>query len=655
MIVRELITLLGFRVDNSNLIIYNQTINNTYNAAQRASNAMQGLFALVAAGAAIGGIVKIADELQSIEARIKKLPQTVGSASDAFDAVAKRAQAANQNIEGYATFYIKAANATQDFIKSQEGVMDVVDGVGFALAAAGTSATGQKQALFQLGQAIGSPTIQMEEMNTVIDVAPDLFRALGKAIPGAEGNLKKFISTGKVTGRMLAEALVKVMPEFRAQMLDMPLSMGTATTLMANRWKTFIHRMNRESGAITAVAKFFLSSFDKIEAGLNNMTDFFGGASNTLKFFGIALAAVFTPILFKAAAATIGLILSPIGLLVTGLLIAGLAIEDFYKWMKGGKSIFGQFFGTFEDGKKRFEEFKKTVIEFFTTGTTGEFVAKFVELKNGIREAFNGGVITKFISLIVKVGKYFYKVIPFKWIAQQISNIFSGLIKIFFGVFDVIAGAFKILIGFLTGDFDLMYEGLGQIVSGLVDVFEGVWKSVKASVLLLLMTIGILFKAYFDYIKYVIIEAISNAFKAAADAGMAYLKAKLSGALGIAVDAAVDIATSMIPVPLKNAMGLGESTTFTPYQQKPIIPLEALSKFQPTPTITPSVVAGSASAAGGVAQPMFNVPGQKMNINVYQTLPAGTSAETAKSAKDATTKAADSAFGPLARQIGQLQ
>jgi len=643
MIVRELITLLGFRIDNGNLIIYNQTINNIHNSAQRASNAMQGLFALVAAGAALGGITKIADEMQNLEARIKLLPQTIGDIGEAFNEVSQHASDARQPIKEYAKLYVRIGHAAKGYLKTQDAVLGITDTIAKGLIVGGASAQESSSVMTQLSQALGSGVLQGQEFNSMAEGAPQLLDALAVAMGKPRDQLKKLASQGKVTTQDLILGFQKIHDDVERQFLSMPINIGQAFTLIGNRFATFIARMNRESGAVTAIAQFFVDGFKKIEIGMDNMVDFFGGATNTIKFFGIALAAVFTPILFKAVAGIIGLILSPIGLLVVGLTLVGLALDDFNTWMKGGKSIIGDFFGTFGDGQKRFDKFKASAIEFFTTGTIGEFTSKLIEMKNGIVAAFDGGVMTKFIALIERLFNYFYDVTPFTWIAQQIGNIFSGLIKIFFGIFDVISGAFKILVGFFTADFEMMYEGLGQIVSGLVDVFEGVWTSVKAGVLLFLMSVGTMFKAYFDYVKNVIVESISNAFSAATDAGMAYLKSKLSGALDLAIDASIGLATMVIPPPLKKIMGIGNNET------------QPLNKFTPPPAISPQAVAGAATSAGGVAQPMFNVPKPAMSVNVYQTLPAGTTAETAKAAKDATTKAADSSFGPLARQMGQLQ
>lgn len=345
MIVRELLTKLGFQTDQATLNKYERSVGNIKSRADEAANSFRNMFAAFIGFQGLKSLANTADEMQSLEARIGKLPQTVGSAADAFDAVADRASAAKQGIDAYTTFYIKAGNATQDFISSQYEVLNIVDGVAMGLAASGAGTAAQSQAFFQLGQAIGSPTVQMEEMNTLIDVAPDLFRALGKAIPGANGNLKKFISTGQVTGKMLAEGLVAVMPEFEKQMRSMPMTIGTAGVLINNKWSKIINKLNRESGTVTSVANFLIDGFDMVESAIKDLIKLLGGASNTIRLFGIIAAVALAPFigsLLLGAAMALPMIAAVIAI--------GLAIDDVITFLRGGESVIGKFFNAFKVG-----------------------------------------------------------------------------------------------------------------------------------------------------------------------------------------------------------------------------------------------------------------------------------------------------------------
>lgn len=361
MLVRELLIRLGFTTDTNGADAVDKKVNDIRGSADRAASSlfeMAGAFALFAGAVQI---TKVADEMQSLEARIGMLAQTATDSGTAFEEVSKRASAARQSIEAYGGFYVKAGEATKNFIKTQEELFQIVDGAALGLAASGATAVEQSQAFFQLGQAIGSPVVQMEEMNTLIDAAPQLFKALGREIAGTEDNFKKIIGTGKVTGKMLAEGLTKVAEEFRVRMLKMPIGMDTAMVLVRNKWKTFVQRMNRESMAITTMAKAFLEAFDQIEVGLEWVIDKLGGGSNAMRVMAIVLGTILLPVILSATASLWAMI-APVLPLIIAMVLLGLAVEDLYVWVKGGDSAMGRMFGKFENYTGLIDDMKKSFV-----------------------------------------------------------------------------------------------------------------------------------------------------------------------------------------------------------------------------------------------------------------------------------------------------
>ena len=120
--------------------------------------------------------------------------------------------------------------------------------------------------------------------------------------------------------------------------------------------------MNRESLVVTKVADLLLTAFDKIESGLKSMNDFFGGATNTLKFFGIALAALLAPAALGGLITAFGAIFSVGGAVVAGLLLIGLALEDVYQYMTGGESVLGDFIKAIQNGSEEAKIFASIII-----------------------------------------------------------------------------------------------------------------------------------------------------------------------------------------------------------------------------------------------------------------------------------------------------
>ena len=383
MIVRELIARLGFDADMRGMKKWDQGAKHVQERTRGIATALRGAFGAFATWRGLKSLVEIADETQSLRARIGMLKQTAGDAGAAFDEIAKHANAARQDLVAYGKFYFKAGNATQDFIKDQATLLKVVDGAAMGLAAGGASAVEQKQAFFQLGQAIGSPAVQMEEMNTLIDVAPGLFRALGKAIPGANGNLKKFISTGHVTGKMLAEGLMKVLPEFEAQMRNIPLTVGQATSRVGNKLAQMIDHLNRKSLFVTRIANTIIDAFSIIEHGINSLGKKFHGLGNVVRFAGEVIVGWFgvKAVIALQKFSEAEWVAMRKGALLFGAIALGAAVlDDIITWFRGGNSVIGDLIGNTDEARQAF-------IGFFGVIAGGAAVLGLVK---GATMAYNG-------------------------------------------------------------------------------------------------------------------------------------------------------------------------------------------------------------------------------------------------------------------------
>lgn len=348
MIVRELVTKLGFQVDNAKLKGYERGINNIKTQADSAANAFRGMFAAFVGFQGLKSLANTADEMQNLESRIGMLPQTVGSAGEAFDEVAKHAINARQPLLEYGKLYTRIGNATKKYVDNQKDVLEITDTISKGLIVGGASAQESASVMMQLSQALGSGVLQGQEFNAMAEGAPDLLDKLSVAMGYPREQLKKLGSEGKITTKQLVLALKKIAPEVSKQFDDMPTTIGQALTTAYSRFQVFIARLNRESNAVSTIAENLLKFFDGILVGLMKLVDFFGGATQAVKFFGIALAAIALPFALQAIVGLMAFLLSPIAFVVGGLILIGLAIEDIYQWATGGKSIMGALFGDFD-------------------------------------------------------------------------------------------------------------------------------------------------------------------------------------------------------------------------------------------------------------------------------------------------------------------
>lgn len=351
MIVRELITRLGFSADTKPLDDYDSSLKIITKTARN-------LIGIFAASMSLRSLQLIGDETQSIEARIAQLPQTIGDAGEAFDTVAQHATAARQSIKSYADFYTRVGNSASSQITSQEQLLQLTDTVSKAFAVGGMTAQEQSAAFLQLSQAIGSGTFQGDEFKSVAEAAPMYLNELAKAMGKPREQLKELGSQGKLTAKEVIEATLKMSAVFDKKFREMPITIGQAFTIVENKFSLMVARLNRKSKIVTTIANFIVDSFDKIgdavestSEHVNDLIKMTIGWESTFRLAAIAIAMMYIPKVLAALnwlrTALMFIVLNPAVLLMLAemafwLGLVGLLAEDLWVYMKGGDSAIGR-------------------------------------------------------------------------------------------------------------------------------------------------------------------------------------------------------------------------------------------------------------------------------------------------------------------------
>lgn len=352
MIVRELITRLGFSTNTAQLNNAEKATERLKDRAEQAAGAFRNIVAAVASFATVKAIIGIADEMQNIRTRVGQLPQTVGDAGAAFDEVAARASAAGVKIDAYASLYTKVGNAAKDYIKTQEDLLGITDTISQALVVGGASAQEASAVMTQFSQALASGVLQGDEFRSMAEAAPQYLDKLAETMKIPREQLKKMASDGKLTAKAVIEATRQMSDYFGEKFKEMPMTVGRAMTVVGNRFSMMLDRMNRESNFVTKIANLILAGFDKIEAGVDKLVTAFGGWNNMLRFVGIAigvaLGAKALAILSAFRAASL-LAMLPFIKIIAIITAVALVLEDLYVWIQGGDSLIGSLIGPWEE------------------------------------------------------------------------------------------------------------------------------------------------------------------------------------------------------------------------------------------------------------------------------------------------------------------
>ena len=352
MIVRELITRLGFSTNTAQLNNAEKATKRLKDRAEQAAGAFRNIFAAVASFATVKAIINIGDEMQNIRTRIGQLPQTVGDAGAAFDEVAARASAAGVKIDAYASLYTKVGNAAKDYITTQEDLLGITDTISQALVVGGASAQEASAVMTQFSQALASGVLQGDEFRSMAEAAPQYLDKLAEAMNIPREQLKKMASDGKLTAKEVIEATRKMSDYFGDKSKEMPMTVGRAITVVGNRFSRMLDKMNRDSNFVTTIANLILAGFDKIEAGVDKLVEVFGGWDNMLRFVGIAIGVAFgakaLSILAAFRAASL-LAMLPFIKIIAIIAAVALVLEDLYVWIQGGDSLIGSLIGPWEE------------------------------------------------------------------------------------------------------------------------------------------------------------------------------------------------------------------------------------------------------------------------------------------------------------------
>lgn len=387
--VRELFVRMGFKADNASLNRVDGQVNRVKDSAEKMAGAIRNAALAFGGFSAVQGLVRIADEAQSIRARLEALPQTIGDVNAAFDTVADRAAAAGLSLEAYAGLYTRVGNAAKSYITTQKDLLGVTDTISKALVVGGASAQEASAVMQQFAQALASGVLQGDEFRSMAEAAPQYLDQLSIAMGIPREQLKKMASDGKLTAREVIEATRKMSGFFEDRFKKMPMTVGRAINVVSVRFAKMIDKLNRETNLIPMIADKIVKAFDKVEEVVGIVIDKLGGFENAVRLAGAAIVAAFgaKAIAVLTAFRTASLAaLWPYIRMVAIITLATLALEDLYVWIQGGDSLTGHFLGTWEEFKVTLESVW-TVIK--NVGGAILLVSTALGIAKGVAIAFN--------------------------------------------------------------------------------------------------------------------------------------------------------------------------------------------------------------------------------------------------------------------------
>lgn len=231
------------------------------------SSSFRNLAGSLAAAFSVTQIQQLADGYTRFTNQLKVTGLEGKKLAGTQDKLFQIAQQYGTELEAVGSLYSRAAQSSAELNATQGQLLSTTEAVAASLKISGTSATQAQGALLQLGQALGSPRIQAEEFNSLLDTMQPLLREVAKRIDGTGGTIGgltrkiKDLKGEGVSNVEFFRAINDSLADLQKTAASSTLTIGNSFTVLNNALGKYIGEADKSlsateqlSGAIISLA-----------------------------------------------------------------------------------------------------------------------------------------------------------------------------------------------------------------------------------------------------------------------------------------------------------------------------------------------------------------------------------------------------------------
>ena len=352
----------------------------------------------------IHSYIAMSDQLKTIEGQIKNVVKSGKETKRVEEEIYAMAGRSRQSYAESANLFTSVARNASELGKSTDDILKFTEDVSNAMLLGGGSAASQQAALIQLGQALGSGTLRGDELNSIMEQAPKLAETIAKGMGTTIGSLRKLGSEGKLTAKDVFEAVRKQSDSLKKDLGNMPWTVAQATNIIRDSVAQLFFAIENKFGFGDKMARVIATIADQVDKltvkvnaiDMSTWTPFlvtagiyasvlymwlhrtviqsaiitgFNLLGGAVRGVGVAIRgtigmlsalkaayAVMRAVSLRTALAMAAhwiIATAPAALVVAAIVLIILLIQDVYIWMKGGDSVMGRMFGSWDDMCKK--------------------------------------------------------------------------------------------------------------------------------------------------------------------------------------------------------------------------------------------------------------------------------------------------------------
>lgn len=230
----------------------------------------------VIGGIALAGIgrelIRLGDAYAQLNARISLVTTSQAQLDNALAATFAIAQETRQSFEQTGLLYVRLAQTTEALGKTQSDVLGVTKAINQAFIISGSSAASAAAAIIQLGQGFASGVLRGEELNSVLEQAPRLAKAIADGLGVAVGDLRRLGEAGELTAEKVFNAIQRSQDKLNEEFKKLPPTVEQALTQVGNSVLKLVGQLNQATGATAGLAAalgLFSKGIDFVSEGGN--------------------------------------------------------------------------------------------------------------------------------------------------------------------------------------------------------------------------------------------------------------------------------------------------------------------------------------------------------------------------------------------------
>lgn len=215
-------------------------------------------------------VLELSDDLASTTARVDMMNDGLNSTQKVMDRIYASAQNARGSYLEMASAVANIGNNAGGVFDNTEQVIDFTNLLQKQFATMGASAEDTKNATRQLVQALGAGALRGEELQSILDAAPNIARNIEKYMEIPEGSIKQYAAEGKVTAEIVKNAFLTQADEINEKFESMPMTFSQAATSIQNAaivaFQPFLNMLGRitETDAFQTVADGMIDAFNTV-------------------------------------------------------------------------------------------------------------------------------------------------------------------------------------------------------------------------------------------------------------------------------------------------------------------------------------------------------------------------------------------------------